>query len=136
MAVPVAGLSAVVLGAPDPRALAAFYQRLLGWTVVADEPARPGAPPEDGWVVLRPPSGGTGLSFQYEPGYVPPVWPTVPGAQQMLMHLDIAVDDLEEAVREALGLGAALAEHQPQEHVRVMRDPAGHVFDLFVGPGE
>jgi predicted enzyme related to lactoylglutathione lyase len=35
-------LSAAVLGSGDPRRLADFYQRLLGWTVVADEPARPG----------------------------------------------------------------------------------------------
>jgi hypothetical protein len=28
--------------------------------------------------MLRPPTGGTGLSFQYEPNYVPPVWPTAP----------------------------------------------------------
>lgn len=124
-------LSATVLGAPDPRALAGFYERLLGWTVVSNEPAKPGAPPEDGWVTLRPPGGGTGLSFQYEPHHVPPVWPPEPGAPQMMMHLDIAVDDPEEGVRAATALGATLADHQPQEHVRVMRDPAGHHFCLF-----
>ena len=82
-------LSAAVLGAPDARALAAFYEQLLGWTRVADEP---------GWVMLRPPSGGTGLSFQSEPDFVPPVWPSVPGAQQIMTHLDIAVEDLEAGV--------------------------------------
>ena len=56
-------LSATVLGAPDARALAAFYEQLLGWTRVADEPD---------WVMLRPPSGGTGLSFQSEPDLRPP----------------------------------------------------------------
>jgi catechol 2,3-dioxygenase-like lactoylglutathione lyase family enzyme len=115
-------ISATVLGAPDPRALAAFYERLLGWPRVDDEP---------GWVRLLPPSGGTGLSFQHEPDYTPPVWPPAPGEQQMMTHLDIAVEDLEAGVAWALDAGAKLADYQPQEHVRVMLDPAGHPFDLF-----
>jgi catechol 2,3-dioxygenase-like lactoylglutathione lyase family enzyme len=118
-------VSATVLGAPDPRALAAFYEQLLGWTRVTDEPA---------WVMLRPPSGGTGLSFQVEPDFVPPVWPSVPGAQQMLAHLDIAVADLEAGVAWALHAGARLANVQPQAHVRVLLDPVGHPFCLFLGP--
>ncbi len=118
-------LAATVLDAPDARALAAFYEQLLGWTRVADEP---------GWVMLRPPSGGTGLSFQSEPNFVPPVWPSAPSEQQMMLHLDIAVDDLEAGVTWALAAGARLADFQPQEHVRVMRDPVGHPFCLFPGP--
>jgi hypothetical protein len=31
-------LTATVLDAPGPRELAAFYQRLLGWTIGRDEP--------------------------------------------------------------------------------------------------
>ena len=31
-------IAATVLDAPDARALAAFYERLLGWERVADEP--------------------------------------------------------------------------------------------------
>jgi catechol 2,3-dioxygenase-like lactoylglutathione lyase family enzyme len=114
--------------------LAAFYERLLGWTVAVSEPARPGQPPEDGWVMLRPPSGGTGLSFQFESNYERPNWPATPGEQQMMIHLDIAVDDLDVGVGFARELGATLSEHQPQEDVRVMLDPAGHPFCLFVGP--
>ena len=117
-------VSATVLGAPDPQALGAFYSQLLGWTVVENQPE---------WVMVRPPSGGTGLSFQYEQGYIPPVWPTVPGEQQMMLHLDIAVEDLEAGVAWALDAGARLAEYQPQEDVRVMLDPAGHPFCLFPG---
>ena len=117
-------VSATVLGAADPGALAEFYEQLLGWTRVADEP---------GWVMLRPPSGGTGLSFQHEPDYVPPVWPPAPSQQQMMMHLDIAVEDLQAGVAWAREAGASLAEYQPQEHVRVMLDPAGHPFCLFPG---
>jgi catechol 2,3-dioxygenase-like lactoylglutathione lyase family enzyme len=128
-----ARVSAAVLGSPNPRALATFYERLLGWTRVADEPARPGSPPEDGWVMLRPSTSGTGLSFQYEPEYVPPSWPAVSGEQQMTMHLDIAVANLDEGVAWARDAGAVLADHQPQEHVRVMLDPDGHPFCLFPG---
>jgi hypothetical protein len=84
--------------------------------------------------MLQPPSGGTGLSFQYEPDYVPPTWPTVHTEQQMMVHLDIAVENLDEGVAWAHEAGAMLAEHQPQEHVRVMLDPDRHPFCLF--PGE
>lgn len=118
-------LGATVLGAPDPQALGAFYARLLGWTVETNEP---------GWVRVRPPSGPTGLSFQAESEYVEPVWPPVAGKQQMMSHLDIAVEDLEASVAWALAAGARLADFQPQADVRVMLDPAGHPFCLF--PGE
>ncbi|HEY9333803.1 MAG TPA: VOC family protein [Kribbella sp.] len=49
--------------------------------------------------------------------------------------MDIQVDDLEREVARALGLGACLETHQPQpDGVRVMRDPHGHLFCLFL-PG-
>jgi catechol 2,3-dioxygenase-like lactoylglutathione lyase family enzyme len=124
-------VSATVIGGPDPRALADFYAQLLGWTVAVSEPARPGEPPEDGWVMLKPTSGTTGLSFQYEANYTRPVWPTAPGEQQMMLHLDIGVDDLDAGVAFARQLGATPADYQPQEGVRVMLDPAGHPFCLF-----
>ncbi len=116
-------LSSTVLGAPDARDLASFYRRLLGWEATTDEP---------GWVILRAPDGGAGLSFQTEDGYVPPVWPEETGRQQMMIHLDIAVEDLDAAVDAALSLGADLADYQPQDDVRVCLDPAGHPFCLFV----
>jgi catechol 2,3-dioxygenase-like lactoylglutathione lyase family enzyme len=119
-------LTATVLGAPDPRALARFYQRLLGWSLGSDEP---------GWVTLRPPGGGAGLSFQAEEAHVRPAWPAGPGDQQMQLHLDIEVDDLEAAGAQAVAAGAVPAEHQPQEDVRVYLDPAGHPFCLWVDRG-
>jgi hypothetical protein len=36
------------------------------------------------------------------PDYVPPVWPADEGRQRMMMHIDIAVDDLAAAVSDAL----------------------------------
>ncbi|MFC5289527.1 VOC family protein [Actinokineospora guangxiensis] len=118
------------LSAPDPRALAAFYSTLLGAEITASEPPSAGAPPEDGWAQLRLPEGLT-LNFEYERGHVPPVWPSEPGSQQTQAHLDVQVDDLAGAVAWAEGVGARLAEHQPQDDVRVMLDPAGHPFCLF-----
>jgi len=115
-------ITSAVLGAPDARGLARFYRDLLGWEIGADEP---------GWVTLRPPEGGTGLAFQTEELHVPPVWPAGPGDQQMMVHLDIRVDDLEVAGAHAIDVGALLAEFQPQDDVRVYLDPAGHPFCLW-----
>jgi len=127
-------VTSVTIGAPDPRALAAFYARLLGWTVTTEEPARPGSPPEDGWAQMGPPPGKVGptLNFEYEAAYDRPVWPSEAGQQHITQHLDIHVDDLNEAVAWALSAGAELASFQPQEHVRVLLDPAGHPFCLFL----
>ncbi|HEV7627167.1 MAG TPA: VOC family protein [Streptomyces sp.] len=118
-------LAGIVLGAPDPRALADFYRRLLGWRVKRDEPD---------WVMLEAPDGGPALSFQTETEQVRPSWPAAPGDQQMMIHLDIEVDDLDAAAAQAVAAGAVLAEHQPQENVLVHFDPAGHPFCLFL-PG-
>jgi catechol 2,3-dioxygenase-like lactoylglutathione lyase family enzyme len=115
-------LTGTNLDAPDANALADFYRRLLGWTVMVDDP---------GWVVLRPPGGGHTLNFQTESRYVRPVWPVGPGDPQMMMHLEIRVDDLDVAVAQTVVLGATLAGFQPQEDVRVCLDPAGHPFCLY-----
>lgn len=114
----------MVLGAPFARDLADFYARLMGWEKAVDE---------GDWVILRNPDGGTALSFQTEEAYQRPVWPAGPGDQQMMVHLDVAVDDLESAVDWAEENGASRPDHQPQDDVRVMLDPAGHPFCLFVG---
>jgi catechol 2,3-dioxygenase-like lactoylglutathione lyase family enzyme len=113
----------VNLGCPDAHSLLGFYERLLGWRVETDEP---------GWAVLRDLAGGVGLAFQTEPHHVAPRWPAEPGEQQMQLHLEVEVDDLEAASAHALACGATLASFQPQDHVRVHLDPAGHPFCLYV----
>ncbi|MEW2139613.1 VOC family protein [Streptomyces sp. NPDC005409] len=119
-------LGAFVLGTPDPPALADFYRALLGWEEVEREPQ---------WVRLRAPEKERpGLSFQLETDHTPPVWPQRSGTQQMQAHLDLEVDDLEAEIERARALGATVEEHQPQERVRVLRDPHGHLFCLFL-PG-
>jgi catechol 2,3-dioxygenase-like lactoylglutathione lyase family enzyme len=116
----------VVLDAPNGLELAEFYVRLLGWRLYRDgddETFASVAPSEE---------AGYNLAFQSEPNYVRPVWPSEPGRPLMMMHLDIQVDDLEEAVAHAVECGAELPSHQPQETVRVLLDPAGHPFCLYL----
>jgi catechol-2,3-dioxygenase len=116
-------LTGIVLDAPDARELAAFYHRLLGWSAIQDHPE---------WVTLGAPGGGPGLSFKTEKNYARPVWPAGPRDQQMSVHLDIQVEDLAEAGAHAEKAGATLASYQPQDHVRVYLDPAGHPFCLYL----
>jgi catechol 2,3-dioxygenase-like lactoylglutathione lyase family enzyme len=117
----------VVLQCPDASALAHFYERLLGWTVFTDTSE---------WATLAPSKdAGYNLAFQAEDGYVRPVWPSQAGQQQMQAHLDLEVDDLDAAVGYAVECGAELAAFQPQETVRVLLDPAGHPFCLYLDAG-
>ena len=113
-------LSGVVLSSPEPRKLADFYCRLLGL-----EPERV----TDHWVTVPTPQG-VRLSFHHEENYRPPVWPSRDAEQQLMAHLDIDVDDLEQACAHAVRVGARLADFQPQDDVRVLLDPDGHPFCL------
>lgn len=122
---PLLTLTTVNLGASNPRALAGFYERLLGWPIEADTA-------DDTWLAMRNPAGGVGLSFQYEEFHARPVWPGRAGEQQMMAHLEIRVDDLAAGLRHALDCGAKLADFQPQQDVRVCLDPEGHPFCLWI----
>lgn len=115
-------LKGVVLDAPDPRQLARFYCELLGWRLGDDD---------ETWATAIGPSD-TKLSFQLEPNYRPPTWPSETEKQQMQLHLDLQVDDLEAAHERATSLGARLQDFQPQPDVRVYADPVGHIFCFFV----
>ena len=112
-----------VLDSPDPPALARFYANLLEWELKTDEP---------GWATVKAPDAKVYLGFHGNDRYVRPVWPSVEGEQQQMLHLDFGVDDLAGAVERAIGLGATVADFQPQDDVRVMLDPDGHPFCLYV----
>ncbi|MDM7890612.1 VOC family protein [Curtobacterium caseinilyticum] len=118
-------LTATVLQSPDPVRLARFWGALTGWTVHEDGPT---------WLRVRPDDGGVGLSVQYDDAYESPTWPPAPGAQGMQLHLDLQVEDLAAATARAVELGATEAAFQPQDDVRVLLDPDGHPFCLFL-PG-
>lgn len=112
-------LHSLVVDCPDPGELAAFYEQLLGLRRVEDTPE---------WVTLAS-DHGPAVAFQRVDAYVPPRWPD-PGAPQQL-HLDVLVDDLEEAEPLVLGLGATLLEGSDKPiGYRVYADPAGHPFCL------
>lgn len=107
--------------APDPGALAHFYSELLDWPIGHEEP---------GTAILAAPQESIYIVFQQATDYQAPIWPPAAGEQRPMMHFDFQVGDLDSAVAEALALGATLAEHQPQNNVRVLFDPAGHPFCL------
>ncbi|WP_176737281.1 VOC family protein [Micromonospora citrea] len=111
-------LRTVVIDCPDPRALADFYSELLGL------PLDPGAS-DDGWVVLA--GSGHRLAFQRALDLRPPSWPDPARPQQF--HLDVQVEDVEEAEKRALALGARRLPGQG-DGFRVYADPAGHPFCL------
>lgn len=113
----------VVLEAPDASALAQFYSSLLGWPI---------AKQDSNGAAMQVPGTSSYLGFDSSPDYEPPVWPARGGRQRQMLHLDIAVDDLDAAVADAIDLGATVADFQPQDDVRVMLDPAGHPFCLYL----
>lgn len=115
-------LATVVVDCADAHSTADFYARLLGWEKTKMEPD---------WVLMRDPKGGTGLSFQTEEDYVPPVWPEEPGAQQKMLHLDFLVEDLQGMAEHALACGAVRSPRQFYDGVIVFFDPQGHPFCLF-----
>lgn len=116
-------LATVNIDCADAQAMAEFYGRLLGWEVTYRD---------HDFVLMQDPAGGTGLSFQEETWYQPPVWPERPGEEDKMIHLDIKVNDLDAAVAHALAAGARLAEYQPRSDLRILLDPAGHPFCLGV----
>jgi predicted enzyme related to lactoylglutathione lyase len=111
------------LEAPDPQALADFYSAVLGWPVAQRD--------EHGAAIALGEANAF-ISFQEAAGYVRPAWPAEPGKQLMMMHIDVAVDDLAQAVAAAQELGATLAGSQPQDNCTVLLDPAGHPFCLYL----
>jgi hypothetical protein len=111
-----------VVDCPDPALLAEFYAALLGGSIAVED---------DDWVVLTSPAGQR-LAFQRAPEHRPPQFPDPHGSQQF--HLDIAVDEIDEAERQVLALGAKrVADAIEDEAFRVYYDPAGHPFCLVWG---
>jgi catechol 2,3-dioxygenase-like lactoylglutathione lyase family enzyme len=115
----------ITLDAADAQALARFYRDLLDWELVEDTPP---------WCTLRTPGSPVTLAIKGEPLHERPTWPAREGTQQIQAHLELPVDELDAAVQDAVALGADLPDHQPQAHVCVLLDPAGHPFCLYTEP--
>ena len=118
----------ITLDCSDAEALGTFYSGLFGWEMTS----RDGA----GWVQLRNPTGGVGLNLQAEASYEPPTWPEEVGRQGKMMHFELLVEDLDIAVDVVVRSGGSVASWQPPDRdptrIRIMLDPAGHPFCLFV----
>ena len=110
-------LYSVIIDCPEPRALAEFYSKLLGWPV---------KPMGEDWVWLgeKPPL----MAFQRAADHRPPRWPDPEFPQQY--HVDVMVDDVDRAESEVLALGATRLPGEGEDF-RVYADPAGHPFCLI-----
>lgn len=117
----------IVLDCSDAGIMAEFYSKLLNWEWTH--------PRGNGWAAITSPEG-TVMAFQEVESYQPPVWPWQEGKQGQMMHLDLYVDDLEEAVKFATECGAKQADVQYFKTSRTMFDPAGHPFCLDTDEAE
>ncbi|GGO80124.1 VOC family protein [Nonomuraea cavernae] len=117
----IAEFRTTVIDCGDPRELAGFYSRLLGWPIDYQD---------DDWVVVTQGGSPARLAFQKVEEYRPPIWPGSERPQQL--HIDVTVDDLDAAEKAVLDIGATKHDHQPSEDddFRVFLDPAGHPFCL------
>jgi hypothetical protein len=89
---------------------------------------------DDIWQVLTDPDGRR-LAFQYSPEHEPPRFPDPRGSQQF--HLDVLVDDIDDAERKVLEIGATrVTDAVGETQFKVFRDPAGHTFCLVWGVDE
>jgi predicted enzyme related to lactoylglutathione lyase len=113
-------LQVVVFDAADLNAEGTFWARLLGGTVDA----------EDDWHMVLV-NGEPKVGVQLAPDHVPPEWPD--GTPQQI-HLDLWVDDFEEAHTEVMSAGAKLLQAavstESPDNFQVYADPAGHPFCL------
>lgn len=108
--------SAVTIDCVDPERVARFWSALLG---------REPGPSREGWVYLGE-RGDPQPRLVFQP---------VPEPQQgkVRIHLDVTVDDLDEAVKLAQDLGGRLTGERHDYHdgvVVVMTDPENHEFCL------
>jgi hypothetical protein len=113
-----ARLGSICLDCDDPMALGEFWAALLGGSVAFTS---------HDFVAVR--TDSVWISAVRTDDHRPPDWPEATVPKQI--HLDLAVDDLDEAEDVALALGAVRAAKQPApDRWRVLLDPAGHPFCL------
>ncbi|HCT80302.1 MAG TPA: glyoxalase [Micromonosporaceae bacterium] len=113
----------VAIDCPDGKALGTFYAELLGYELTYEGP--------EGAMISA--EGRLPVMFQNVADYNAPRWPDPAYPQQA--HLDIDVDDIDEAEEMVLGLGATKLRGGGGSisGYRVFADPAGHPFCLVWG---
>jgi hypothetical protein len=111
-------LGSIALDCASPSALATFWAELLGGEIAFTSETFVAVKTDHVWLA----------AVQVE-DYRTPTWPD--GDTPKQMHLDLAVDDLDQSEAEAVQLGAVRAADQPApDRYRVLLDPAGHPFCL------
>jgi len=115
----IARLDSVTIDCHDPERLAAFWASVFG----AGEEWRGGDPVR--YIDLGATDGSPVLRFQRVPE---------PKTVKDRIHLDLRVDDIDEACRRVVGLGGVRVEqgdfHEYDVVFRVMLDPEGNEFCL------
>jgi hypothetical protein len=121
----IASLQCVVLDCADVVELSRFYLSLLGGVVNQPDPRWS---LNDGWATLHTGAGFV-LAFQRVEDHRPPQWPDPARPQQF--HLDLGVEDLDQAQEHVLRHGATLLDAgDGTRGWRIYADPAGHPFCL------
>lgn len=109
----------ITIDCSDSAAQAEFYAAALGWEITFSEGPYSGI--SDGTLTIE---------FNGVDGYQRPQWPDERGTKQF--HLELMVDNLDEAATALLAAGAAQPEFQPGgKRFRVLTDPAGHPFCII-----
>jgi hypothetical protein len=116
--------SVVVFDAADLNAESAFWAGMLDGHVFAD----------DTFHCVIDSSGEWRIGVQLAPGHVPPAWPD--GAPPQQVHIDLHVEDPQQAHQQAVDLGARVLRRgdlDRDEGHQVYADPAGHPFCIGWG---
>ena len=114
-------VSFLTIDANDPERLAAFWGDLLGTQVEETM--------DEGRFVFLGAASGHVISFQRVPE---------PKSVKNRVHLDIRVEDLEDATEVAVALGGTWDGNEltlDDARWRTLRDPEGNEFDIFVSAG-
>lgn len=112
----------VNIDSADPARLARFYAAALGWEVTYSD---------ENYGMVE--GDGVKIGFGKIEDFRPAPWPDEDGAKRF--HLDLQVDDLDEATASLCAIGASRPDFQPgAERWRVLLDPDGQPFCLSPRP--
>jgi predicted enzyme related to lactoylglutathione lyase len=117
-----AKLSMLNIDSADPARLAQFYAGALGWEVTYSD---------DSYGMVE--GNGIKIGFGKAEGFLPAQWPDEACVKRF--HLDLQVDDLDDATDTLCAIGASQPDFQPGGgRWRVLLDPDGQPFCLSPRP--
>jgi catechol 2,3-dioxygenase-like lactoylglutathione lyase family enzyme len=119
-----ATLSMVNIDSADPARLAQFYAAALGWEVTYSD---------ENYGMVE--GDGKKIGFGKIEAFQPAQWPDEAGTKRF--HLDLQVDDLDEATASLCAIGATRPDFQPgADRWRVLLDPDGQPLCLSPRPAD